>query len=139
MLRPGVGREDWRAGCASDVRSSEGMRVSGALRARVAAAASSHHHAHAPSPADHQVSTRLCGFSFFSDSSSRYAGYDIPEGTLVAVSVAAANRLPEIYSNPDAFEPERFAEPRAEHKKSPYAFLSFGGGSKRVPLVFGLF
>lgn len=57
-----------------------------------------------------------------------YEGHDIPEGTMVAVSVAASNRLPEVFSNPDAFEPERFAEPRAEHKKSPYAFLSFGGG-----------
>ncbi len=43
---------------------------------------------------------------------TKYKDYDIPEGTLVAVSVAAANRLPEIYENPDAFEPERFAEPR---------------------------
>lgn len=60
--------------------------------------------------------------------SNRYGKYDIPEGTLVAVSVAAANRLPEIYTNPDQFEPERFAEPRCEQKKSPYAFLSFGGG-----------
>ena len=57
-----------------------------------------------------------------------YGGYDIPEGTFVAVSVAAANRLPEVYERPDAFEPERFSESRAEHKKSPYAFLSFGAG-----------
>ncbi len=41
----------------------------------------------------------------------RYKGYDIPEGTLVAISAAAANRLPEIYTNADAFDPDRFAEP----------------------------
>jgi len=60
--------------------------------------------------------------------STTYKGYDIPENTLVGVSVAAANRLPEIYTNPNDFEPERFAEPRCEHKKSNYSFLSFGGG-----------
>jgi len=57
-----------------------------------------------------------------------YQGYDIPKDTLVAVSVAASNRLPELYENPDEYEPERFAEPRVEHRKTPYSFLSFGGG-----------
>jgi sterol 14-demethylase len=57
-----------------------------------------------------------------------YGGYDIPKDTLVAVSVAAANRLPEVYERADAYEPERFGEGRAEHKKSPFAFLSFGAG-----------
>jgi sterol 14alpha-demethylase len=57
-----------------------------------------------------------------------FQGYDIPQGALVAVSTAAGNRLPEIYTNPDKFDPDRWAEPRAEQKKSPYAFMAFGGG-----------
>lgn len=58
----------------------------------------------------------------------KYKEYDIPKGTFVAVSVAAANRFPEVYKNPDTFDPDRFAEPRAEHKKHPHSFLSFGSG-----------
>ena len=39
---------------------------------------------------------------------------------------------------PDKFDPDRFAEPRNEHKKHRYAFTPFGGGAhKCIGMVFG--
>ena len=36
-------------------------------------------------------------------------------------------RLKSTFPNPETFDPDRFAEPREEHK-IPYAYLGFGGG-----------
>ncbi len=39
---------------------------------------------------------------------------------------------------PEKFDPDRFAEPRNEHKKHRYAFAPFGGGAhKCIGMVFG--
>mmetsp|Transcript_2616 Transcript_2616/g.2594 ORF Transcript_2616/g.2594 Transcript_2616/m.2594 type:complete len:482 (-) Transcript_2616:95-1540(-) len=53
--------------------------------------------------------------------------YIIPEGDIVVTSPAAASRLPEVFKNPDNFEPERF-EPERNEQKVPYAYLGFGAG-----------
>ena len=46
--------------------------------------------------------------------------------------------LNELWTNPDKFDPDRFAEPRSEHKKHRYAFAPFGGGAhKCIGMVFG--
>ena len=58
-------------------------------------------------------------------------GYYLPADTLVATWPSMNHRLPELYSNPDRFDPERFAEPRAEHKKHRYAWAPFGGGAHK--------
>jgi sterol 14-demethylase len=55
-----------------------------------------------------------------------YKGFVIPKGSLVAVSPLLANRLPEIYSNPDEFDPDRYE--RREDKSKPYSYLSFSAG-----------
>ena len=60
--------------------------------------------------------------------SFEYKGYRIPAGTKVAVSPSLSHLNPDIWSNPNAFDPERFNEERAEHKKVPYSFIPFGGG-----------
>jgi retinoid hydroxylase len=57
-----------------------------------------------------------------------YAGYLIPAGWFVCVFPMLTHRLPEIYENPDAFDPDRFAPPREEDKKQPYSLIGFGGG-----------
>ena len=36
------------------------------------------------------------------------AGYELPAGTTLTLAVPLVNRRPDIYANPDAFEPERF-------------------------------
>lgn len=53
--------------------------------------------------------------------------YTIPKGDIVVTSPAAAGRIPSVFNNPDAFEPERFGAERNE-QKTPFAFLGFGGG-----------
>lgn len=65
-------------------------------------------------------------------------GFYIPAGTNVVTWPGMNHRLPELWTNPDKFDPDRFAEPRAEHKKHRYAFAPFGGGAhKCIGMVFG--
>jgi len=44
------------------------------------------------------------------------------------VSPTVGMRLPEVFADPDKFDPDRFGPGREEHKASPYAYLGFGGG-----------
>jgi retinoid hydroxylase len=57
-----------------------------------------------------------------------YGGYLIPAGWFIFIFPMIAHRLPEIYQDPDAFDPDRFAPPREEDKKYPYSLIGFGGG-----------
>ncbi|MGH3637783.1 MAG: cytochrome P450, partial [Mycobacterium sp.] len=65
-------------------------------------------------------------------------GYHIPAGTNVIAYPGLNHRLPEFWTDPMKFDPDRFAEPRSEHKKHRYAFSPFGGGShKCIGMTFG--
>ncbi|MBV8966592.1 MAG: cytochrome P450, partial [Mycobacteriaceae bacterium] len=65
-------------------------------------------------------------------------GYYLPKGTLVIAYPGMNHRLPEIWTDPEKFDPDRFAEPRSEHKRHRYAFTPFGGGAhKCIGMVFG--
>jgi cytochrome P450 len=65
-------------------------------------------------------------------------GYYVPAGTTLMTWPGMNHRLPELWTEPDKFDPERFAEPRAEHKKHRYAYAPFGGGAhKCIGMVFG--
>ena len=57
-----------------------------------------------------------------------YAGYLIPAGWFVCIFPQLTHRLPEIYQDPDTFDPDRFASPREEDQKQPYSLIGFGGG-----------
>lgn len=57
-----------------------------------------------------------------------YAGYRIPAGWYVDISPLVTHRLPEIYTDPDSFDPDRFAPPREEDKKHPFALVGYGSG-----------
>jgi retinoid hydroxylase len=57
-----------------------------------------------------------------------YAGYNIPAGWYVFVFPMFTHLMPEIYAEPDRFDPDRFAPPREEDKKQPYSLIGFGGG-----------
>lgn len=57
-----------------------------------------------------------------------YKGFHIPAGWVVVVSPMLTHRMEFIYSNPDSFDPDRFAYPREEDKKYPFALAGFGHG-----------
>jgi len=65
-------------------------------------------------------------------------GHYIPAGTNVTMWPGMNHRLPELWDDPERFDPARFAEPRSEHKRHRYAFAPFGGGAhKCIGMVFG--
>ncbi|NEQ25541.1 MAG: cytochrome P450 [Microcoleus sp. SIO2G3] len=57
-----------------------------------------------------------------------YAGYHIPAGWYADVSPMLTHHLPELYPNPERFDPDRFAPPREEDKQHPFALIGFGSG-----------
>ena len=65
-------------------------------------------------------------------------GHYIPAGTNVTLWPGMNHRLPELWDDPECFDPDRFAEPRSEHKRHRYAFAPFGGGAhKCIGMAFG--
>jgi cytochrome P450 len=59
-----------------------------------------------------------------------FGGYHIPAGAQVRLSLAGTHRLPQVWENPDVFDPDRLAPPREEDKRTPYALVTFGGGPR---------
>lgn len=57
------------------------------------------------------------------------AGYPIPAGGVVATSFHALHRHPDLWPDPDAFDPDRFL-PDAVKGRDAYAYLPFGGGPR---------
>ncbi|SFB20601.1 Cytochrome P450 [Amycolatopsis marina] len=65
-------------------------------------------------------------------------GHFLPEGTLVGVSPTANHFLPEYWTEPHRFDPERFSAERREDKSHRFAWMPFGGGAhKCIGLHFG--
>jgi len=65
-------------------------------------------------------------------------GHFIPANTNVVTWPSINHHLPELWTDPEKFDPDRFAEPRNEHKRHRYAFAPFGGGAhKCIGMVFG--
>jgi sterol 14-demethylase len=60
-----------------------------------------------------------------------YKGYVVPKGAIVAVSVALSNLDPRCFADALRFDPDRFAPPREEDAKHPWAYVPFGGGRHR--------
>jgi cytochrome P450 family 135 len=54
-------------------------------------------------------------------------GWQLPAGVTVAPSIYLVHRRPDIYPNPDRFEPERFLE----SPPGTYTWIPFGGGVRR--------
>ena len=63
----------------------------------------------------------------FSVTTSKGKTYVVPKNHIVASSPTFAHTLPEVFKNPNAYEPDRFQEPRLEQKR-PFSYLGFGGG-----------
>jgi cytochrome P450 len=56
-------------------------------------------------------------------------GTTVPKGTIGLVPIYAIHRHTSFWTNPNAFDPSRFA-PEAEKKPSRYQFLPFGAGPR---------
>jgi cytochrome P450 len=56
-------------------------------------------------------------------------GYDIPSGTVVIVSPYALQHRPDLWPDPDRFDPSRF-EPAAEEARHRQAYIPFSAGPR---------
>jgi sterol 14-demethylase len=72
-------------------------------------------------------------YARYNAQSYELGGYRVPQGWLTMVCPAVAHRLPELFSNPDVYDPWRFAPGRAEDAKHVYSLIGFGGGVYRCP------
>jgi sterol 14-demethylase len=60
-----------------------------------------------------------------------YKDWVVPRGSIVAVSIALSNQDPNCFADALRFDPDRFAPPREEDAKHPWAYVPFGGGRHR--------
>jgi sterol 14-demethylase len=60
-----------------------------------------------------------------------YGGYCMPAGSLAMVSPAVSHRLPDVFHEPERYDPDRFGPGREEDRKSAYRLIGFGGGRHR--------
>jgi sterol 14alpha-demethylase len=61
------------------------------------------------------------------ESRFEYDGYVFEKGSWIANSPWVSHRIPGVFTNPDHYDPDRFAPGREEDKKQ-FSFVSFGGG-----------
>jgi cytochrome P450 len=57
-----------------------------------------------------------------------FGGYNIPAGTLVAINPLYTHHMPEIWSDPETFNPMRFTD-EASRNRHRFAWVPFGGGA----------
>jgi cytochrome P450 len=57
-----------------------------------------------------------------------FKGFTIPAGTMVGVNPLFSHHMPEIWPDPDKFDPMRFTE-EAQRARHRFAWVPFGGGA----------
>jgi cytochrome P450 len=55
--------------------------------------------------------------------------FTLKKGEGIVVPIFGLHHDPDIYPEPEKFDPERFS-PENKHKINPYAFLAFGQGPR---------
>lgn len=76
---------------------------------------------HPPLPTIPRRAIRECEFQ----------GFRIPRNAAVSVVPIHTHYMPEYWSNPHEFDPERFSPERAEHKRHFFQWAPFGGGQHK--------
>ncbi|APR79305.1 Cytochrome P450 family protein [Minicystis rosea] len=59
----------------------------------------------------------------------RIGAYDLPRGAIILISLYAMQRRPEVWPDPERFDPERFT-PAAEEARPKLAWAPFSGGPR---------
>ena len=59
---------------------------------------------------------------------TEFGGYRIPAGARVAVNALYTHHMPELWPEPDKFDPLRFTD-EASRGRHKFAFVPFGGGA----------
>lgn len=66
----------------------------------------------------------------------RLGEYELAVGSLVAPCIELVHARADLYPQPDEFRPERFVQ----QKSDPYAYLPFGGGTRRcIGMAFAIY
>jgi cytochrome P450 family 4 len=66
-------------------------------------------------------------------------GYTLPAGLSVCVLIYGMHHSPAVYTDPDAFKPERFI-PENSTGRHPFAFIPFSAGLRNcIGQKYGLF
>jgi cytochrome P450 len=68
------------------------------------------------------VIPRICTAPF------EFGGYEIPANCMIVVSPIHTHHMSEWWTDPFAWDPDRFAEGRAEHERHTHSWVPFGGG-----------
>lgn len=64
-----------------------------------------------------------------SERAFEFGGYEVPAGVMVVIYPIHTHHMAEWWTDPLDFDPERFSDERAEHKRHSHSFLPFGGGA----------
>jgi cytochrome P450 len=59
------------------------------------------------------------------------AGHHIPVGSTVMISAFGTHRNPDLWENPNTFDPARFRDAEEQRGRHKFAYLPFGGGRRQ--------
>ena len=62
---------------------------------------------------------------------TKFDGLRVPADTMVMIAPIYLHRLPQWWSEPDAFKPSRFSEEVSEQRKHNFMWIPFGGGAHK--------